>query len=179
MVRAARPDEYDAVGRLTVAAFGELAPVLSEAAWAEYQQDLADVARRAERGVVLVAAAGDELLGAVSYYPPMPRPAGNTWWWWPEAYAYLRALAVPPAARRRGIGRLLTQACIQRARSDGAAGIALNTSPLMVVAQGIYERMGFRHVADAGAWEGLRMLSYVMDFAPATGPPLAGPPATS
>lgn len=165
-MREARLDEYEAVGRLTVAAFAELAADLSEEAWADYRQDLADVARRAERGAVLVAASPDALLGAVSYYPPMPRPAGNTWWWWPEDYAYLRALAVPPAARGRGIGRLLTQACIQRARLDGGGGIALNTSPLMAVAQGLYERMGFRPVADAGAWEGMRMLSYLLDFAP-------------
>lgn len=165
-VREAGPDEYQAVGRLTVDAFAEISSALTDESWAGYRRDLADVAHRAARGSILVAEADGTLAGAVTYYPAMDRPAGETWWWWPESHAYLRALAVPPPARGKGIGRLLTLACIERARHEGASGIALNTSLLMPVAQGLYERMGFRQVADAGAWDGMRMLSYLLDFNP-------------
>jgi ribosomal protein S18 acetylase RimI-like enzyme len=52
-------------------------------------------------------------------------------------------LVVDPAARGTGIGRQLTEACIDRARRDGARLIALHTSPAMVVALAMYLKMGF------------------------------------
>jgi ribosomal protein S18 acetylase RimI-like enzyme len=60
-------------------------------------------------------------------------------------------LVVEPAARGRGIGRRLTEACITRAKCDGASVIALHTSPAMQVALAMYLKMGFelqRHVPD-------------------------------
>lgn len=53
-------------------------------------------------------------------------------------------LVVDPAARGQGIGRRLTEACLDRGRRDGAEVIALHTSPAMDVALGLYLRMGFR-----------------------------------
>jgi ribosomal protein S18 acetylase RimI-like enzyme len=53
-------------------------------------------------------------------------------------------LVVAPQARGQGLGRSLTQACIDRARRDDAAAIALHTSPAMAVALALYLRMGFR-----------------------------------
>jgi ribosomal protein S18 acetylase RimI-like enzyme len=53
-------------------------------------------------------------------------------------------LVVAPEARGRGVGRRLTVACIERARCDGAACIALHTSPAMKVALGLYLRTGLR-----------------------------------
>ena len=169
-VREARPEEYEAVGRLSVDAFAEIASALPPESWASYAADLADIAHRAEVGTVLVAEDGGGLAGTVTHYPARGAQSGDDWRWWPADYAYLRALAVPPAARGRGAGRLLTQACIDRARAEGAGGIALNTSPLMVAALGLYQDMGFRQVDDAGSWEGMRMMSFVMPLAPPLGP---------
>ena len=68
--------------------------------------------------------------------------AADEWWWWPKDFAYLRALGVHPAARGGGVGRALTIACIERARADGAAGIALNTLSMMPAATALYEGLG-------------------------------------
>ena len=58
-------------------------------------------------------------------------------------------LVVDPAARGRGLGRLLTEECIRRARRDGAGAIALHTSPIMQVALAMYLRLGFVLLRDA------------------------------
>jgi ribosomal protein S18 acetylase RimI-like enzyme len=52
-------------------------------------------------------------------------------------------LAVPPEARGTGVGRLLTQWCIDRARAAGAASMIIHTTDYMDVAQAMYQRMGF------------------------------------
>jgi len=56
----------------------------------------------------------------------------------------VRMLGVDPAARGAGIGRKLPQACIARARRDGAGLLALHTSPEMAAALDLYLKLGFR-----------------------------------
>ena len=165
-VREARADEYEEVARLTVEAYEEYAASLSDESWEHYRSDLADVAGRAGKGQILVAEDGDHLLGAVAYYPPGPRPGGVDWWWWPEDYAYFRALAVHPAARMRGVGRALALACVQRARDQGASGVALNTTSVMPVAQTMYERLGFRRVVEGvpESHSEVGLMCYVMEL---------------
>lgn len=147
-MRTARPDEYDAAGEVTVDAYREYAEAIGPEHWREYRADLANVARRAERGEILVAEIDGALVGAVSFYPPTfdAGLAAARDWWWPADFAYLRALGVHPDARGRGVGRALTLACIDRARQAGAAGIALDTTSVMPVAQAMYEHLGFTRV---------------------------------
>jgi len=42
-----------------------------------------------------------------------------------------------------GVGRALTEACIQLAREAGHTEVILHTTQAMQVAWGLYERMGF------------------------------------
>ena len=53
------------------------------------------------------------------------------------------SLVVEPKARGRGVGRALTEECIERALQDGAQLISLHTSPAMETARAMYQRMGF------------------------------------
>lgn len=61
----------------------------------------------------------------------------------PPDWAIVRMLSVLPAERGRGIRRLLTAACIERARRDRVATVGLHTTPVMRVAPDLYLRMGF------------------------------------
>jgi GNAT superfamily N-acetyltransferase len=61
---------------------------------------------------------------------------------WPE----LRLLAVKTSARGRGIGKMLVNECIRRARQAGATALGLHTGNSMAVALPMYERMGFVRV---------------------------------
>jgi len=71
---------------------------------------------------------------------------------WPE----VRLLATAPAARGKGIGRLLMEECIRRAGASRAPVLTLHTADIMSVAMRLYERMGFERAPE-------------LDFSPAPG----------
>jgi ribosomal protein S18 acetylase RimI-like enzyme len=96
----------------------------------------------AESAEILVAEdGGGRIVGAVAYVAPFKAPRAD--FFAPE-WPIVRMLAVDPPARGQGIGRKLTRACIDKARRDRAAAIALHTSPAMAAALALYLRMGFQ-----------------------------------
>ncbi len=164
-VREARPDEYPAVAELTVAAYAALPGMGPLGA---YGEELADLAGRGPTAVVLVAVDGHEVLGDVTYYrryaDEMPKLADTL-----GDLAGFRMLATAPAAQGRGVGAALTLACVQRARAEGAPGIALHTTNLMQAAQRLYQRLGFDRWtaldASFGRTRPVQVLGYRMLFA--------------
>jgi Acetyltransferases len=73
----------------------------------------------------------------------------------------VRLLAVAPSARGRGIGALLMDECVRRARESGAEALTLHTTDMMRAAMQLYERLGFRRMPE-------------LDFEPAPGVTVKG-----
>ena len=140
LVRLARPDEYPALGRLTVEAYAAIDPGVTASAYAD---ELRDVAGRAVGADVLVAVderSGGEVLGGVTYVPDTSSPSAE----FADADAAgIRMLAVAAGARRRGVGEALTLACIERARAAGRGQIVLHSTDRMTAAHRLYRRLGF------------------------------------
>jgi ribosomal protein S18 acetylase RimI-like enzyme len=143
-IRPADPSEFAAVDRLTVEAYREYATAISPEAWRAYEADLASSEARSREATAIVAELDDQLVGAVAYFPPGDRESQ----WFPPDFAYVRVLAVLPQHRGKGIGRRLTEACVERAEADGARAIGLMTTELMILAKEMYERMGFVQQAE-------------------------------
>ncbi len=156
-VRPVQPEEFDEAGRVTARAYREFAT--PEHGWEEYLARIADVRDRASRTLVLVAVEDECVLGSATLElhgrteedPDEPLAAGE---------AHIRMLGVDPSARRRGIARLLMQACTERAREAGKTFVTLNTTPPMTSAQQMYESMGFERAADRVFPDGFVLLSY-------------------
>lgn len=145
-IREARPDEFERIGELAVAAYLQLE---SSEAVDLYIDEIRDTAARAALVPVLVAVDTDgAILGTVTYIPgPGPLAESER-----DDEAGFRVLAVDPAAQGRGVGRALAEACVARARTAGRAGVAILTRPSMRAAHRLYESMGF--VRDrADDWE--------------------------
>lgn len=140
VLREARTAELDAVGETMVAAYEEFSPRDPPPQWLHYLDDIRDVRRRIDESTLIVADDGGRIAGAVTYYADGSKESAGGW---PSSHAVFRLLAVHPDARGRGIGRLLTEECIRRARAAGAAAVGLHTTMLMSVARAMYERMGF------------------------------------
>lgn len=159
-VRRVHPEEHQALGALTVAAYRAL---LGPEMDARYAEELADVAGRAAVVDVLVAVDDEgRLVGGVTYIPG-PGPLA---WFAGAGDAGMRMLAVEPAAQGRGVGARLVAACVERATAAGKRRLLLHTTAPMTVAHRIYERAGFRrdpdhdHVLEGG----LLLLAYVLDL---------------
>jgi ribosomal protein S18 acetylase RimI-like enzyme len=145
VVREARPEEYAALGRITVDAYREAGETADD-----YFPELADVAGRAALVPVLAAVEDDtgRLLGTATYVPgPGPFHEGDF-----GDTASMRMLAVALDAQGRGVGRALVVECIERARRSGRGGLSLYTRPFMMAAHRLYESLGFRRVTELD-WE--------------------------
>jgi len=148
-LRAFAPADTDAVNALAVAAYGQYREHYAD--WPAFAKNLANAAALADQGEFIVAEADGEIVGAVVYIAPDRAKQAFFDAHWP----IMRILAVSPAARGRGVGRLLVQACIARALRDGATVFALHTTPIMEVALAMYQRMGFAFVREAPAISGV------------------------
>ena len=165
VVRLARPDEYAAVGAITAAGYRAdgLLDSAEHPVESTYEAKLLDAGRRARDAELWVAvedAGGkDELLGTVTWCP-----IGSPWRQLAQRddQAEFRMLAVAPAGRRRGIGRRLVEACVERARRDGMREIVLWSHPLMFSAHALYLAMGFERAydLDGSPGEDVHLLGY-------------------
>ena len=162
-IRPIGPKEYAPLGRLTVAAYHSLPTEMPHQA--VYDERLRDVATRATTSCVLVAVSLDgELLGGVTYVsgPDDPYSEGLV-----EGEAGMRMLAVDPGRHGRGVGRALTQACLERARSDGRRRMVLHTGDWMAAAKHLYESLGFERqpTIDFSPAPGIDLLGYAIELA--------------
>lgn len=148
-LRDAEPAELEAIGHLLVAAYTEYVPTgevdpATRAAFDAYLEEVGDVASRVPVSEQVVADLDGKLVGAVTYYRPGKLAYEGGEVDTPPGWAGIRLLGVHPESRGHGVGRLLTDECIRRARAHGATSVALHTTDLMVIARGMYERMGFQ-----------------------------------
>jgi GNAT superfamily N-acetyltransferase len=170
VVREVRPRDTDDVADVVEAAFDEFRDAMGATLFAAYLADVLDVERRARNATVLVAEVDGSIVGTITLYAnaneegmPVRFPSGT---------AGIRATAVRPDARSRGVGSELVAASIERARAQGAKAIALHTAACMATATCLYTRHGFRRAPDldflandflsGGAGEPLAARAYVL-----------------
>ena len=140
MIRKAQKENFSAIGSNNVKAYLEFSKQLPDGAWPKMVENLTNIDQRAASSEFLVYDNGDKIVGSVAYCPAGNGDAAifdaNT--------ASILLLAVDPAHRGQGIANTLTQACVDRAILDGAEKIGLFTSELMVSAQNLYRKLGFK-----------------------------------
>lgn len=91
-------------------------------------------------------------------------PQGNPTNLYPPDWCYIRFLSVSPGFGGRGIGRKLTEACIELARLNGETVMALHTSEMMGNARRLYEHLGFHIVREIGERLGKRYWLYKLEL---------------
>jgi ribosomal protein S18 acetylase RimI-like enzyme len=137
-VRAFEAADAEAVNAVALDSFEQYRGVYDD--WETLERAVGATSALAEDAQLLVAELDGKIAGAVAYCPPFSETRAS---FFEPSWPLIRMLVVAPAARGRGLGRSLTEACIERARRAGASAIALHTSPVMEVALALYLRMGF------------------------------------
>lgn len=140
LVRRARPEEYDDVGSLTVAAYEEFLLGPQDA----YRERLRDAAARDREAELWVADAGGRLVGTVTVCP-----VGSAWREVArDDEGEFRMLAVAPDARGRGVGEALVGEVVERFRAEGARAVVMSSLEDMGAAHRVYERLGFSRLPE-------------------------------
>lgn len=142
VVRPARTDELGAVGALTVAAYDADGHLLRpDGSYdAGYARWLGDAVGRSHDSELLVAVDGTTLLGTVTWCPYGSSSAQLAT---RPHQGELRTLAVAPDGRRRGVARLLVEACLARAHEAGMSEVVLCSLDAMHPAHALYASLGF------------------------------------
>lgn len=110
---------------------------------------------------LLVAVAGDRLLGGVVHFSDMAQYGSGGTATGERDAAGFRLLAVGPEARGLGVGRALVLHCIELARAEGKAQVVIHSTEAMKVARGMYERLGFERSPDLDFLQGeLRVFGF-------------------
>ena len=140
VVRRAEAADLPAVGAVTVAAYAEF----TEGPDDRYVARLADAAARQREAELWVAERDGEVLGTVTL-----APEGSPWREVAETgEGEFRMLAVPPTARRQGVGEALTRLAVDRFRDLGAPAVVLSSLAEMTAAHRVYGRLGFVRVPE-------------------------------
>lgn len=160
-IRVARPADYERIGEIAAQAYaaaGNLDPAGS------YLAVLRDAAGRAAAAELLVAVDGAGPVGTVTAVRPGDALAEVS----RPGELEFRMLAVAPEAAGRGVGRLLVEAVLERARAEGAERVVLCVNETAGTPRRLYERLGFRRLPERDRdLGGIALLGYGLEV---TGP---------
>jgi putative acetyltransferase len=143
ILRDNQPEDYRALCALLGAVFEEHRTHLDSEAFLAFLGGLVDGPSPGP-GQILVAERAGLVVGTATYRRAGGDPPGPG----PRRCSTVRALAVRPDWRRRGIGRLLLEACIARARADHALALCIDVPEAMAAGISFCRSLGFEEVPE-------------------------------
>lgn len=146
IIREAKPSEFESIGTLLVQVYSQLTGFPSPEEQPAYYERLQNVGKFIElpKTKLLVAITPEGTIGgAVVYFGDMSHyGSGGTATKEKNASGF-RLLAVDPIFRGQGLGKLLTESCIQLAKSEKQHQLIIHSTKAMQTAWNMYENMGF------------------------------------
>lgn len=136
-IRVARPDDAAVIAAVLLQSFVEFESLYTKKAFAATTPDAAQVLARMGEGPLWIAFRNTEALGTAAAVLK-----GKS--------AYIRGMAVLPAARRLQVGRGLLEHVEHWAFHQGCNRLFLSTTPFLHAAIRLYENFGF-HRTDEGS----------------------------
>jgi GNAT superfamily N-acetyltransferase len=156
-VRNAKPSEFEEIGKLMVQAYSQLEGFPKESEQPNYYKMLANIGEFTNKPAteLLVAVApGDKITGAVVYFADMKYYGSGGTATQEQNASGFRLLAVDPFTRGKGIGKLLTNECIRKARNINVYQMIIHTTKAMQTAWKMYENLGFKRSEDLDFMQG-------------------------
>jgi ribosomal protein S18 acetylase RimI-like enzyme len=135
-IRLAGTHEAAEIARVLAESFEEFQTQYTWQGFAATTPDEQGVRSRMKEGLAWVAVAEDAIVGTASAAKKL------------DGALHIRGMAVVPAGRGRRIGEMLLQGIENYAAASGCSRLTLCTTPFLTAAIRLYERFGFRFVAD-------------------------------
>jgi ribosomal protein S18 acetylase RimI-like enzyme len=157
IIRNAQPTEFDAIGRLMVDVYSQLEGFpkpLEQPAYYKLLANIGDFTAKPEAELLVAVTSENKIIGAVVYFGDMQHYGSGGAATGEKNTAGFRLLAVDPASRGLGIGKLLTEACIEKARSSKRSQVIIHSTKAMETAWKMYGRIGFERSKDLDFLQG-------------------------
>jgi GNAT superfamily N-acetyltransferase len=135
-IRLATPSDAPAIALVFRKSFNEFQSRYTPQGFAATTPDEHSIRSRMNEGPTWVAVSNDSIVGTAS---AVHRP---------DSTLYIRGMAVIPAARGNNIGRMLLATIERYALEHGCHRLKLCTTPFLSAAIRLYERFGFRFIAE-------------------------------
>ena len=139
------------MGTIMVDVYSSLEGFPSPSEQPEYYKMLRQIGSFTEKPdtrVLIACSDVSGILGGVVYFGDMRQYGSGGSATQEKSACGIRLLAVRKDMRRSGIGKALTQACLDLVKQSGKRQVILHTTQAMQVAWGMYLRLGFNRSED-------------------------------
>jgi len=151
------PEEFEETDKLLLKVYSQLEGFPKESEMPDYYKMLAKVGlltENPETELLVAVSLSGEISGALVYIGNMKYyGSGGTATQEKNASGF-RLLGVDPSTRGQGIGKLLIDECIRKAREKKQKQVIIHTTKSMQTAWKIYENMGFTRSTDLDFLQG-------------------------
>ncbi|MGX7666433.1 GNAT family N-acetyltransferase [Flavobacterium pedocola] len=150
-IRNAQPEEFQSIGALMVKVYSALDGFPKPHVHPRYFDLLANVGQLTNKPdtEILVAVSSENIIvGAVVYFGNMQYYGSGGTAPQEKNAAGFRLLAVDDTQRGKGVGKLLTLACIEKAKNQQLPQMIIHTTNAMKPAWKMYEAIGFKRSQD-------------------------------
>ena len=151
IVREAYTNEFSELGALMVDVYAQLEGFPGPDEIPDYYDKLRNVGEftKSPKTKLIVAASREgKIDGGLVYFGDMRYYGAGEDSTLRQQAAAFRLLAVNPQIRRKGIGKLLIEACFEQARKEGFEDLMIHSTEYMMDAWRMYERMGFERFSE-------------------------------
>jgi ribosomal protein S18 acetylase RimI-like enzyme len=160
--RTATYQDIKQLQQLGLIAYGQFKSIISEENWQKWESGFTSD----DNFLSLLNIASGFLCEAENKIVGMAFliPSGNPYLYFQADWSYIRYVGIHPEYEGKGIGRRLTQQCIDKAIASGEKTIALHTSEFQNAARHIYESLGFTKQKDLDLVYGKQYYLYTMNI---------------
>ena len=144
--RKANSSDFDKLKSLGKESYSEFSEILTNENWIKMNSFLEsddNLTKLIHQSTVFVCEKDLEIIGMVYLVP-----SGNPTELFQENWSYIRFLGVNTKFRGNGIGKKLTDLCMEFAKENNEKYISLHTSEFMDSARVIYEKKGFKRIKE-------------------------------
>lgn len=160
--RSAKLSDVPQLTQLGMASYGPFQQVLSPENWPQMERFISSEQSYSDLLAIskcFVCQSGKQIIGMAFWVP-----RGNPTEIFQKDWSYIRMVGVHPDFRGNGLGRTLTQSCIDAAIENKEHTLVLHTSEFMAAARKIYEGMGFVQVKELPRIFNKKYWLYQMDL---------------
>ncbi|WP_162425577.1 GNAT family N-acetyltransferase [Pontibacter pudoricolor] len=150
-IHNAHPSEFPEIGKLMVQVYSQLEGFPKESEQPAYYSmlyNIGEFTNKPETEVLVAIGTDDKIEGAVVYFGDMQYYGSGGTATQERNAAGFRLLAVAPAARGKGLGKLLTLECIRKAKATNQLQLIIHSTKAMQTAWQMYERLGFERAEE-------------------------------